>query len=266
MKNTINYAMIKDLYGGDLTKIASYLYKHYYYIVDKFYNKNNGAITKDKLERVLIKSISEYVCKDYFNCNPSSYIHTSFINYEKKYKCSLKQDNWELIINKAFNKDIKAREEVLKSFMSIMDYKSIQLNNSQYEIDDIKQMIYLEMWIFINKYFDSDNKDNNLSLKFHNYLNRVCDKINNSNINSFCDANINNIYYSDSYFIERVENNCILDDISKMLSDKEKAVLNNLRKGYTYEDTAKKVGLTKQSVGNMNNKIRTLVKKKDIKW
>ena len=270
MKSSADYVVLKGLYDGDDIGFASYLYKHYYYIVDKFYDKNNGVITKDNLEKVLIKSISEYIYKDYFNCNPSSYIYNCFINYEKKYLNKLKNDRYNLLIDASFNNDINARHEIFYSFMSIMDKKALEIYskfNNSVDVDDIKQMIYLEMWEFINRFFDLDNKNKYLSRSFNRCLNQASDRIINTISKKYDDiTNIDNVYYNDSYFVECIENKNILDVISNRLSDKEKIMFNYLRKGYTYEDAANEALLKRQSVGEMNNKIRKLVNVKGIKW
>ena len=274
MKSSADYVIIKQFYEGDDIGFANYLYKHYYYIVDKFYDKNNGVISRENLEKVLIGAISNYIYKEYYNCNPSSFIHTHFINYEKKYLNNVSKEKSNLLITKAFGKDIKAREEIFNSFIGKMDSKSVEIYNNTnfqsnylYSIDDIKQMIYLEMWIFINDYFDGENKDKHLSRYFNKHLNQVCNKINNCiNNNSEDIKTLDNVNYKDSYFINSIENKDILDNISAMLTDKEKIMLGYLRQGYTNKFAAFQMGLTSQSITGMNNKIRKFVKKKNIKW
>ena len=273
MKSSADYVVIKQFYEGDDVGFANCLYKHYYYIVDNFYNKNNGVISKKNFEKVLIDAISNYIYKGYYNCNPSSFIHTRFINYEKKYLKNVSKEKSNLLIIKAFNNDTKAREEIFNSFISIMDSKATQVYNSNskseclYSIDDIKQMIYLEMCIFINDYFDGENKDKHLSRYFNKHLNQVCNSINNSiNNNSNAISSLDIVSYNDSYFVNSIENKDILDIISNMLVDKEKIMLGYLRQGYTYEKAAAQAGLKKQSVSVMNNKIKKLARKNGIKW
>lgn len=275
MKSSTDYIILKQFYEGDDLEFAKYLYKHYYYIVDKFYDKNNSVISKEDFEKVLIESISKYIYKEYYNCNPSKYIHNCFINYEKKYLNSISKEKINLLVTKAYNKDIKAISELFNSFISIMDSKSVEVYNNTnstsdylYSIDDIKQMIYLEMWIIINNFFDRNNKDKYLSSYFNTHLNQLCNIISNCiNINSNDTiSTLNNVYYKDSYIVNSIENNDILDNISSMLTDKEKFIFGYLRQGYTYEYAANQVGLDRRSVNQMMNKIKKLVKEKDIKW
>ena len=273
MKSSADYVVIKQFYEGDDAGFANYLYKHYYYIVDNFYNKNNGVISKKNFEKVLIDAISNYIYKEYYNSNPSRFIHNCFINYEKKYLNNDSKQKWKLLVEKAFNNDAKAREEIFNSYIIIMDSKAIQVynNNSKseclYSIDDIKQMIYLEMWIFINRFFDGANKDKYLSRYFNTKINHICNSINNSISNNSNDISpLDNVRYNDSYFVNSIENNDTLDIISSMLADKEKVMLGYLRQGYTYEKAAAQVGLKKQSVSLMNNKIKKLARENNIKW
>ena len=274
MKSSADYVVIKQFYEGDDIGFANYLYKHYYYIVDKFYDKNNGVISRENLEKVLIGAISNYIYKEYYNSNPSRFIHNCFINYEKKYLNNNSKEKWNLLEKKAINSDIKAREEIFNSFISIMDRKSVEIYNNTnfqsnylYSIDDIKQMIYLEMWVFINEYFDGENKDKHLSRYFNKHLNEVCNKIHNCiNNNSEDIKTLDNVNYKDTYFIKSIENKDILDNISSKLTDKEKIMLGYLRQGYTYEYATTQVGLKKQSISGLNNKIRKLVHKNGIKW
>lgn len=273
MKSSADYVVIKQFYEGDDIGFANYLYKHYHYIVDNFYNKNNGVISKKSFEKVLVDAISNYIYKDYYNSNPSRFIHNCFINYVKKYLNNDSKQKWNLLVEKAFNNDTKAREEIFNSYISIMDrkathvYNNYSKSNCLYSIDDIKQIVYLEMWIFINSFFDGDNKDKYLSRYFNTKINHICNSINNSiNNNSNDISPLDNVSYKDSYFVNSIENNDTLDIISAMLTDKEKIMLGYLRQGYTYEYTAAQVGLKKQSVSLMNNKIKKLVHEKGIKW
>ena len=58
----------------------------------------------------------------------------------------------------------------------------------------------------------------------------------------------------------------VLDIISLKIGDKYKQVLNYVRQGYTYEQAGAMLGLTRQGANVMNEKIKELVIRTNIKW
>ena len=281
MGKIVNYAMIKDFCEGDEVKIASYLYKHYYYIIDKYLARNKGIISKEELEDSLIKVISEYVCKENYNCNPSKYIHSFFDNFEKKRQNHYKREKSNLLLEKAYT-DESARKELFLSVIDTVDKKGFEIYNDYLNylkknnnfsrnqvlitIDDIKQMMYLEVWNFFNQFFSNDNRDKYFRMYFSSALCGICNKVNNYMYNLISDnsiISIDNVYYNNS-FVNRIETGEILDIISEELPDKFKLILGYLRQGYTYEYAGSQVGLTRSRANHINKKIKKIVYEKKI--
>lgn len=265
------YKKIKEEYKYN-NELIEYLYNNYYYIVDKIYERNDKKIDRESIEYKLKEIITTYVCTADNRINPSKYIHDIMKRFENTYKHKeIKKKEYELI-SKAYTGDINARKQIFNNNILKIDKKAeeiyIKHNNTQIELDDIKQMMYLDIWIFVNRFYDKENKGCYFSVALMNQLNYLCVKVDNyinNNYNlDFID--IESVKYSDSNFINSLENKETLDYISSFLPDKYKFVLGYLRQGYTYEYAGSMVGLDRQSVNNIKNKIKKISKKNGICW
>ena len=223
------YKKIKEEYKYN-NELIEYLYNNYYYIVDKIYERNDKKIDRESIEYKLKEIITTYVCTADNRINPSKYIHDIMKRFENTYKHKeIKKKEYELI-SKAYTGDINARKQIFNNNILKIDKKAeeiyIKHNNTQIELDDIKQMMYLDIWIFVNRFYDKENKGCYFSVALMNQLNYLC----------------------------------------SFLPDKYKFVLGYLRQGYTYEYAGSMVGLDRQSVNNIKNKIKKISKKNGICW
>ena len=266
MKKRMNYNKIRQSYNDNIEKIIDYLYEYYYYIVDKVYDMSNGDIKKEELEKYLKDILIKYSERETTDNNISRYIH----NKMKLFLCKQKRKKKNELVKRAFKNDYNARSEIFTSYVYRMDDKANELyneylnNQTIISIDDIKQMLYLEMWNFVNKFFDSKSLNDSFGMWFDLALNKTSIKLINYIKKQKQNTSIDNLYYSDIYFIEAVEVKEIYKIIEKELPDKFKIVLNMLRDGYTYEEASQEIGFTRARAGQINDKIKKIVKKKDL--
>ena len=125
------------------------------------------------------------------------------------------------------------------------------------------------MWRFIIKFYDKENTGIYFSTEFMKHLNNLSERIRNYLNKELVlqeNVNIENVQYSDSYFIERIENKQVLDIIEKELDDKYRTVFKALRQGDTYEQAGSQIGVTKARVNTMTNRVKRIVKKRNIVW
>lgn len=207
----LNYENIKrhyDLYGDEIKYL---LYIHYYPIVEKIYDRNNGKLDKILLENYLKEIINSYVIDGNKSTNPSKYIHEKMYKYEKSYYLNkLKKCQHELI-NTAYRGDTKARYELFLSCTGKIDdtaqilYNNIisNMTNINYSLDDIKKVLYQDIWNLINRFYDRENKGLYLSTAVSGRLRDLSIRINkyidNNNINA----------------LEILKNNSITNDLDK---------------------------------------------------
>lgn len=263
----MDYNSIRPNYSNHIEELIDYLYEYYHYIVDKFYETNSKDIKKEDFEKYLKDILIKYVEKESTDNNISRYIHNRmklFIHRQKRNKKSE-------LIKKAFENDYSARCKIFTNNTYRMDEKAIELyneylnNQTIISIDDIKQMIYLEMWNFINKYFDSKSENDSFGMWFDLGLTRTSIKVINYLKNQKQNNSLDNLYYNDTYFIETLEIKEMYKTIEKELPDKFKIVLNLLRDGYTYKEASQVIGFTRSRAGQINDKIKKIVKEKDLK-
>ena len=205
----LNYENIKKLYNENGNEILEILYYHYYFIVDKIYDRNNGQIDRKLLENCLRETINSYIIDGYKSFNPSNFIHVKMYKYEKKYILN-KFNEYELI-NKAYSGDMDARYKLFLSFTSRIDevaqiiYANIinNIGNINYTLDDIKKILYKDIWNLINRFYDRENKGLYLSTAVSGRLRDLSIRINkyieNNNINA----------------LEILKNNSITNDLDK---------------------------------------------------
>lgn len=166
----LNYENIKrhyDLYGDEIKYL---LYIHYYPIIDKIYDRNNGELDKKLLENYLKEIIDSYLIDGYKSTNPSKYIHDKMYKYEKSYYLKKLKKYQHELINMAYRGDVNARYELFLSCADKIDdtaqilYNSIinNMTNINYSLDDIKKILYQDIWNFINRFYEKENKGFNL--------------------------------------------------------------------------------------------------------
>ena len=180
----LNYENIKKLYNENGNEILEILYYHYYFIVDKIYDRNNGQIDRKLLENCLRETINSYIIDGYKSFNPSNFIHVKMYKYEKKYILN-KFNEYELI-NKAYSGDMDARYKLFLSFTSRIDevaqiiYANIINNiaNINYTLDDIKKVLYKDIWNLINRFYNRDNKGYNINISISVRLRDLSIRIN----------------------------------------------------------------------------------------
>ncbi len=168
----LNYENIKrhyNLYGDEIKHL---LYIHYYPIIDKIYDKNNGEIDKKLLENCLKDTIASYIIEGNKSRNPSKYIHEKMYKYEREYISNKLKEYRTELINKAYSGDTNVRYELFISCtdriddVAIIIYNSIinKFPNTSYTLDDIKQVLYKDIWNLVNRFYDRENKGYNLKM------------------------------------------------------------------------------------------------------
>ena len=171
-----NYKKNKDLYSDkDIFKI---FYSHYYYIVDSTYIKHNGEINKDDIEACLNLGINDYITKN--DNNPSRYIHNRIVSLEKSYQSKKNKKEYYELLNYAYQGNIEAKKMLFFKHIDKIDKRVIEIYEMYLNVitlDSITNYLYQEMWDFVNRYFESDNKGYYFSTRFSNQLNSTCDKL-----------------------------------------------------------------------------------------
>ena len=268
----MNYSKLRERYNDE--QLIYYLYNHYYYIIDKVYYRNNGNIRRELIESHLKELIKNYIKDDNKSINPSKYFHYKMVCYEKLLKNGELKEKQLQLIKKAYLNDINARQQIFLNKIDKIDKKAEELYSTMENVAlitlyDIKQIMYLDMWRFIIKFYDKENTGIYFSTEFMKHLNNLSERIRNYLNKELVlqeNVNIENVQYSDSYFIERIENKQVLDIIEKELNDKYRAVFKALRQGDTYEQAGSQIGVTKARVNTMTNRVKRIVKKRNIVW
>ena len=185
---------IKRLYNENGNEILEILYYHYYFVVDKVYDRNNGEIDKKLLEKCLKEIIDSYIIDGYKYTNPSQYIHEKMYKYEKSYCLNKAKKYRTELINNAYNGDVAARYELFLSCISKIDDVAIIMYNSiinkfpniNYTLDDTRKVLYNDIWMLINRFYDKENNGYNLktaiSVRLRDLSIRINKYIENNNI------------------------------------------------------------------------------------
>ena len=171
-----NYKKNKDLYND--RDILNYFYNHYYYIVDNTYIKNNGEIMREDIEECLNLGINDYIDKQ--SNNPSKYIHNRIVSLEKSYQSKKNKKEYYELLKEAYRGNIEARKTLFFKHIDKIDKRVIEIYETYLNVitlDSITSYLYQEMWNFVNRYFDSENKGCYFSTRFSNQLNSTCDKL-----------------------------------------------------------------------------------------
>lgn len=171
-----NYKKNKSLYSDE--EIFNYFYNHYYYIVDNTYIKHNGEINKDDIIECLKLGINDYFHNQ--NNNPSSCIHSRIVSLERTYKSKKNKKEYYELLSIAYQGNIEARKMLFFKHIDKIDKRVVEIYERYLNVitlDSITNYLYQEMWNFVNRYFDSENKGCYFSTRFSNQLNSTCDKL-----------------------------------------------------------------------------------------
>ncbi len=180
MGRTINYNKLKELYTED--ELINFLYNHYYYVIDKIYIRNNEIIPINVIEECYKNGIAEFVSRNNTNENPSKYIHSKLVSLERSCKSKNSKKEYYELLKRAYLDDIDARKTMFFSQCDKIDNKIIDtyeayLDSDYITLDYISFFLYQDMWNFVNRYFDSDNKGYYFSTRFDNQLNATISKL-----------------------------------------------------------------------------------------
>ena len=171
-----DYNNNKDMYST--TDAINYFYKHYYYIVDKTYIKYNGKINREDIEECLKLGINDYFNNQ--NNNPSKYIHSRIVSLERSYYSKKNKKEYYELLSNAYLGSIEARKVLFFKHIDKIDKRIADIYERYFNVitlDSIANYLYNEMWNFINRYFDSENKGCYFSTRFSNQLNSTCNKL-----------------------------------------------------------------------------------------
>lgn len=171
-----NYTKNKDLYSDKDN--FNIFYNHYYYIVDNIYFKHNGEISKKDIEKCLKMGINDFFNNQ--NNNPSSCIHSRIVSLERSYYSKKNKKEYYELLSNAYLGSIEARKELFFKHIDKIDKRIVKIYEMYLNIvtlDSIANYLYNEMWNFVNRYFDSENKGYYFSTRFSNQLNSICDKL-----------------------------------------------------------------------------------------
>lgn len=265
-----------NLSEQEIDELIDIMYNHYYYIVDKVYLRNNNSIAKEIITEKFKRAITKYVLSTNHSLQPAAYIHNYMYSLENHFKYIEKKSIKARLENDAYNGDIEARKKIFINYISKIDekaeeiyenYKKLGKYDSLITLDDIKQIMYLKIWQLLNDYYDKNATNKYFSIHLNSRLAQVVASINNyiNNIDYGCIIGINNVSYSNSYFVDGVEANDTLDIISTYLTDRVKVALTYLRQGYTDKEIAELMEVSGTRVGQMRNRIKEIVKDNNIR-
>lgn len=173
------YYNFKDLYSNE--KIEEIFYSHYYYIVEKEYANSN--ILKEEIEFCLRQGIRDFIRNSNKNSNPSKYIHNRISSLMKSYESKNNKKEYFEILKRAYLGDYEARKYLFLIHIDKIDKKIVNtyekyLEYNIIDLDSVAFSLYQDMWNFVNRYFDSDNKGYYFSTRFSNQLCSSENKIN----------------------------------------------------------------------------------------
>ena len=265
-----------NLSEQEIDELIDNMYHHYYYIVDNIYERNNNSIAKEIIAEKFKSAITKYVLSTNHRLQPTIYIYNYMYALENHFKYIEKKNAKDELINNAYKGDIDAREKIFMNYIKKIDEKAEEIYanyekfgkyDSIISLDDIKQIMYLKIWQVLNNYYDKDTTNKYFSIKLNTRLAQVVASINNyiNNIDSERITGINNIMYSDSYFVDSIESNETLDIISTYLTDRVKIALKYFRQGYKDIEVAEMMNLSCTRIRQMKNKIKEIVKDTSIR-
>ena len=265
-----------NLSKQEIDELIDNMYNHYYYIVDSIYERNNYSVDKEIIAEKLKSVITKYISSTDHSLQPARYIYDYMYALENHFKYIKKKDAKEELKNNAYNGDNSARKKIFMNYINKIDekaeeiydnYKKIGKYDSLITVNDIKQIMYLKMWQFLNNYYDKNVPDKYFSTHLNARLAQVVASINNyiNNIDNERITGINNVSYSDSYFVDSIESNETLDIISTYLTDRVNIAFKYFRQGYTDIEVAEIMNLSRARINRMKNKIKEMVKDTSIR-
>lgn len=174
-----DYYKFKDFYSNE--KIEEKFYNHYYYIVEKECANNN--ISKKEIEFCLRQGIRDFIRNSDKEFNPSKYIHDRISSLKKSYESKKNKKEYFEILKRAYLGDYEARKYLFLIHIDKIDKRIVNiyenyLNYNIVDLDSVAFFLYQDMWNFVNRYFDSDNKGYYFSTRFSNQLCSSENKIN----------------------------------------------------------------------------------------
>ena len=170
MAKRFNY---NNLSKQEIDELIDNMYNHYYYIVDKVYERNNNSIAKEVIDEKFKSAIIKYVLSSDHSLQPTMYIYNYMYALENHFKYIEKKNDKEELETNARNGDIDARTKIFMNYISKIDEKAEEiyinykkLGNYDFLItlDDIKQIMYLKIWRLLNDYYDKNATDKYFSI------------------------------------------------------------------------------------------------------
>ena len=182
----LNYNNIRDYYEKNGSEILDILYYHYYYIILKIYNNNNKTIAIKLIEDELRNILINYLHNGEKSHNPSKFIHEQMNKFVSNYKfLELKRKDYDLTIE-AYNGNKKARgkffykesHRIDDKVNEIYDFYTAKDKNFDLIYDDLKCIMYCDMWDFTNRFYDRENKGYYFSTGFITHLRDLSNRVN----------------------------------------------------------------------------------------
>lgn len=173
----MNYNTIKSNYDKYGEEILNIMYYHYYYIVLNVYQNNNQEIEKRLIEEKLKEILSSYIEEGEKYYNPSKYIHEKMYKFVNDYKFLKLKEEQNKLINSAYSGDMNARKKIFLLNAYRIDNKALEIYNKYtndegfiLNFNDIKSIMYCDMFRFTNRFYDRENKGFYYSTYFDTHL------------------------------------------------------------------------------------------------
>ena len=172
----MNYNTIKGNYDKYGEEILNIMYYRYYYIVLNVFENNQG-IEKRLIEEKLKEILSSYIEEGEKYYNPSKYIHEKMYKFVNDYKFLKLKEEQNKLISSAYSGDINARKKIFLLNAYRIDNKALEIYNKYanddsflLDFNDIKSIMYCDMFRFTNKFYDRANKEFYFSTSFLTHL------------------------------------------------------------------------------------------------
>lgn len=291
---TVQHLLIDRLKSGRL-EYAEDLYNHYYYIASKYYKKYDGnekvqakKLAEEILKRAILEFAENSLDDDY---KLSRYIFNKFQHFDRKV---VKISDFRKTEQLAYNKDLNVREKILKKYQDVINEcieciynfyceyikmimkingdfsyldEDFKIEENFFNKEDIIQEAYLYAWELINRYYDKDSNKayfcGYLSTELKRFYKRKTDEIK-SLFKSQLTEDIKMDYYDFEYYLNKFEEQDIINQVENMLSGNDKQIFKLAFSGYSYADAAKILNITRSRAQQTSNKVLKLVKEKGL--